>query len=90
MVAISCPHKRGIRVMKNGPSMCWTHVFLTKRANAPTSLPQITLTTALIEAWHGVFTMHYQLKPWSHPNFFLDLAQHAVYCIARDSGSPTT
>jgi hypothetical protein len=59
----------------DGSSTCSIHLFRTKIAKTLKHLPQIILITALIEAWHGAFTMHYQLNHGLAPHLILDLAR---------------
>jgi hypothetical protein len=45
------------------------HIYSELKWPTLKHLPQIILTTALIEAWYGAFTMHYQPLPSSHSTF---------------------
>jgi hypothetical protein len=81
MAAISHPHKlyhytpamRGrYGLMENEPIVCVRHIYSKLKEPTFKHLPQIILTTALIEAWYGAFDMHYQLG--LTPHLILDLA----------------
>jgi hypothetical protein len=51
-------------------------------------LPQIMLTTALIEAWHGVFNMHYQRLPSSHSTFNPGPSPKGLICTYDETVAP--
>jgi hypothetical protein len=59
----------------------YRHIYSELRYPTLKHLPQIILTTSLIEAWHGVFHMHY--PNGLTPHLILDLAQNDLFTCCR-------